>query len=111
MAAELVMLALYQQVQAVENADRRNKLKLYRRQLRDSLNAFEIPENSFRQTFRLSREAARFVIESLGDNIRETKIASGIPASFKVLYLFKCLSLVIEVPTLIVPPCQCFSTH
>jgi hypothetical protein len=25
--------------------------------------------------------------------------------------LFKCLSLVIEVPTLIVPPCQCFSTH
>lgn len=88
MAAELILLALYQQLQAEEAAVRRNRLKLYRRQLRDSLNPFELSETAFRNTFRLSREAAQFVVESLAGSIEEPKISSGIPASLKVIGLF-----------------------
>jgi hypothetical protein len=90
MENEYIFLALYEQLQRREHAVRRNRLRLYRRQLRDALNPFELPERAFRETFRLNREAARFVVNALTGQIPEARIQSGIPQFLKVSHIFCC---------------------
>ena len=56
--AEVLLILRFQRNR--QNADARNSWRL-----RDLQNPFELPENMFRQRFRLSREAVHMLIQDL----------------------------------------------
>ncbi|XP_023312318.1 uncharacterized protein LOC111692503, partial [Anoplophora glabripennis] len=63
----------------------RNHMRLYRRQLRDAQNAFEvITDSEFRKTFRFNKELARDLINTLEPNLTSIR-TTAIPPYLKVL--------------------------
>lgn len=74
--------------------DQRRRLELYRARvrkirLRDAADPFSMPENEFRNQFRLPRVLARRLVDEITPFLREAQRATAIPAHIKVNPWFK----------------------
>lgn len=80
--AGLIVFELLNQIENENNREQR--LRYFRRNaniirnLRDVSNPFEIPERQFRANFRLSREGARYLIDTLSVHFRERQRATRV---------------------------------
>lgn len=67
-----------------EQSDRRNMMRIHRRQLRDSTNPFDFPEERFKELFRLTRPAAHQLIQELDPYMRHGQRKTFVPIPIKV---------------------------
>lgn len=57
---------------------------MHRRRLRDNSNPFELPEERFIELYRLSKEATRYLIDTLDRHLIEGQYINAIPNYIKV---------------------------
>ncbi|KAI4468023.1 hypothetical protein MML48_2g00001859 [Holotrichia oblita] len=69
----------------IQNEYRRNRVRYINRNLRDSSNPFELPERNFVKIFRLSKESARYVINTILPHLNEPQRSTSIPPHLGVL--------------------------
>lgn len=84
--AEIVMYQLQLDMEAEEE---RNRLGLQRRQLRDALDPFQMPEDQFRMYFRLSPEVAHTLCDMLRDSLQH-RHPSALSVEIQVCFLLYC---------------------
>lgn len=58
--------------------------RIVRRNLRDVLNPFELPEIAFKDIFRLSKDTTRYIVDVLEPNLRATARSTAIPPFLRV---------------------------
>nr|CAD7412958.1 unnamed protein product [Timema poppensis] len=71
-------------VRNMQRRRRREKLRMYRRQLRDTCNPFELPDIEFKQMFRMSRRLAQDLCEMLSPHL-EGQRSNRLPVHTQVL--------------------------
>ncbi|KAK9728656.1 hypothetical protein QE152_g17112 [Popillia japonica] len=69
----------------IQNEYRRNRVRYINRNLRDASNPFELPERNFVKIFRLSKESARYVINTILPHLNEPQRSTSIPPHLGVL--------------------------
>ncbi|KAJ3654524.1 hypothetical protein Zmor_013707 [Zophobas morio] len=69
----------------LEEDERRNYMRIYRKQLRDSQNPFEMPEVEFIKTFRLNQDLTRILIEWLEPHAGIRRRTTKLPFYLEVL--------------------------
>lgn len=67
-----------------EANQRRNKMRVERRRLRDNTNPFEMPEERFREVFRLSRDAALILVDEIRPYLPQGQRKTFIPIPLRV---------------------------
>lgn len=65
----------------------RNQENVQRRMLRDVTNPYEMQEEDFQKSFRLSRQLTRNLIDALRPHLRQNQRINGLTPEAKVLYL------------------------
>lgn len=65
------------------------QLKVVRRNLRDHLNPFELPENTFREIFRFSKATAQYVVDMLIPSLTQTVRSTALPPFMRVSITIK----------------------
>lgn len=68
-------------------------LKVVRRNLRDVLNPFELPESSFKDIFRFSKATAQYVVDQLIPHLQQPQRCTAVPPFLRVsitILLFYC---------------------
>ncbi|XP_071649420.1 putative nuclease HARBI1 [Temnothorax longispinosus] len=74
------------------NEEEKNLLRIQRRQLRDAVNPFEIPESQFLSLYRLSKDAVLALCINIQPYVQEAVRPTAIPLDIKVLATLNFLS-------------------
>ncbi|XP_055917651.1 putative nuclease HARBI1 [Eupeodes corollae] len=59
-------------------------MRIHRRRLRDNTNPFEMPEERFRELYRLSRDAALILVEEMRPHMRQGQRTTFIPIPVRI---------------------------
>ncbi|XP_055843196.1 putative nuclease HARBI1 [Episyrphus balteatus] len=67
-----------------EAHERRNRMRIQRRNLRDTTNPFEMPEERFRELFRLTRDAAQILLTEMSPHMHQGQRKTFIPIPIRL---------------------------